>query len=55
MALVKQDDTFVICSPDDMFGSGFSLVQNADGLWNATLMGKQGGRKWGDFSRNDKV
>ncbi|KAL3158937.1 hypothetical protein ABBQ32_011335 [Trebouxia sp. C0010 RCD-2024] len=45
----------IVRGPRDALGSEFSLVQNADGMWNATLMGTQGGRAWKDFLRNDRT
>lgn len=48
-------DAVIVRGPRDALGSEFSLVQNADGMWNATLMGTQGGRAWKDFLRNDRT
>ena len=41
----------VIRGPQDAFGQETSLIQNRDGFWNATAMGKQGGKPWNDFHR----
>ena len=55
MAAVKQDGVLVVREACDVLNSEFVLVQNAEGLWNATLMGKYGGRDWGQFKRNSQV
>ena len=45
----------VVRGPIDVIGSEVTLVQNADGLWNASLMGRQGGREWKEFHRGENV
>ena len=52
---MEQDGAIVIRGPADVIGSEVCLVQNAEGLWNATLMGKQGGLEWRVHSRTDKT
>jgi len=52
---MNPDGAVVIRGPTDVIGSEVTLVKNSEGLWNATLMGKHGGRAWGQFSRSAKV
>ena len=52
---MDNDGVLVIRGPSDILGSEVSLIQNSEGLWNATSMGKHGGREWGQFYRSDKV
>ena len=55
VSAMNYDGVLEIRGPSEVLGSEVSLVQNAEGLWNATSMGKYGGREWGQFYRSDKV